>query len=132
LNTLLGELFANLHSFLIIAPNHAGDDVYRFDGRCRDRADFCVRQVMGSVNFRSRGPLSDFLMGYLNYQIEHHLFPDLPPARYRELSPRIRALCAAHGIPYVEESLPKRIAKLISIMVGTTSMKRLPAPTTPP
>jgi fatty acid desaturase len=125
LNSLLAEAFANIHSFLVIVPNHAGDDVYRFEGRCQSRAEFYLRQVTGSVSFRGGGDdLRDFLMGYLNYQIEHHLFPDLPPLQYRELQPRVKAICAAHGVPYIEDSLFARVRKLVAVMVGETSMKR--------
>jgi fatty acid desaturase len=123
-NSLLAEAFANLHSFLIIVPNHAGDDLYRFDGPCQSRAEFYLRQVMGAANYRGGDDLRDFLMGYLNYQIEHHLFPDLPPLKYREMQPRVKAICAKYGVPYVEESLFARVRKLVAVMAGEASMKR--------
>jgi fatty acid desaturase len=125
-NSVLAEALANVHSFVIIAPNHAGDDVYRFEGRAAGRAEFYLRQVLGSVNFTGGTELADFLQGYLNYQIEHHLFPDLPPLRYREIKPRVQAICARFGVPYVEESVFTRVQKLVAIMVGDASMKRMP------
>ncbi|APR83319.1 Fatty acid desaturase [Minicystis rosea] len=125
-NSVMAEALANLHSFLIIAPNHCGEDVHRFDGRAGSRAEFYVRQVLGSVNFTGGDELSDFLQGYLNYQIEHHLFPDLPPLKYREIKPRVQEICARFGVPYIEESVFTRARKLADVMVGKASMKRAP------
>lgn len=123
LNTVAAELLANLQSFVLIAPNHVGDDVYRFEGRGTDRAEMYVRQITGSVNYRTGGDLNDFLHGYLNYQIEHHLWPDLPMLRYQELQPKVKAVCAKHGVPYVQESVFRRVKKLVDVMVGKTSMR---------
>jgi fatty acid desaturase len=125
-NSVMAEAIANVHSFLIVVPNHAGDDLHRFDDRGRTRAEFYVRQVTGSANFNAGGDLHDFLHGYLNYQIEHHLFPDLPPLRYREIRPRVKAICAQYGVPYVEDSVWARARKMLGVMTGETSMKRAP------
>ncbi|MFO0661292.1 MAG: fatty acid desaturase [Polyangiaceae bacterium] len=124
LNTLGAEVITNLHSFAVIAPNHAGDDLYRFDTRSTDRAEFCVRQVIGSVNFRTGGDVNDFLHGWLNYQIEHHVWPDLPMLRYQQVQPKVKEICEKHGVPYVQESVFKRVGKLLDIMVGKSSMLR--------
>jgi fatty acid desaturase len=124
LNTLGAEVITNLHSFMVIAPNHAGDDLYRFDTRSTDRAEFCVRQVVGSVNFRCGGDVNDFLHGWLNYQIEHHVWPDLPMLRYQQVQPKVKAICEKHGVPYVQEGVLKRVGRLLDIMVGKTSMRR--------
>jgi linoleoyl-CoA desaturase len=45
------------------------------------------------------------LTGNLSHQIEHHVFPDLPSNRYAELAPRVREICARHGITYVSGPL---------------------------
>lgn len=122
LNTVLAELLTGLHTFVVVVPNHAGDDMHRFGRPPTDRAEFYVRQVLGSVNFRTGGGVNDFLHGFLNYQIEHHLWPDLPPLAYQRVAPRVRALCARHGVPYVQEGVFTRLWKLIDIMTGRTSM----------
>ena len=127
INSLLAEVVANIHAFVVIVPNHAGDDVYRFDQRFRNRAEFYLRQVVGSVNYRGGSDLADFLQGYLNYQIEHHVFPDLPMLKYRQAAPRLRAICAKHGVPYIEDSVFRRFAKLWAIMTGRTDMRRAAA-----
>lgn len=123
LNSLGAELLANAQSFVLIAPNHAGEDVYRFEGRSTDRAEFYVRQVAGSVNYRTGGDWNDFAHGFLNYQIEHHLWPDLPMLRYQALAPKVKAVCERHGVPYLQEGVLRRAKKLVDIMVGKTSMR---------
>lgn len=124
LNSVLAELLTNLHTFLIVVPNHAGDDMHRFDTPTTDRAEFYVRQVLSSTNFRTGGGLNDFLHGFLNYQVEHHLWPDLAPLLYQRAAPEVRAICAKHGVPYVQESVFARLGKLVDIMTGDTSMIR--------
>jgi fatty acid desaturase len=122
-NSLLAELATNLHTFLIIVTNHVGDDVERFAGPPANRAEFVRRQIAGSVNFRTGGDLTDLLHGWLNYQIEHHLWPNLTMLQYRKVQPRVKALCAAHGVPYVQESVWRRLARTVDVMTGRTSMR---------
>jgi fatty acid desaturase len=124
---LAAELLANIHAFVIIAPNHVGDDIYRFDTHFKDRQEFDLRQVIGSVNYPGGTDLRDFLMGYLNYQIEHHLWPDLPMLKYRQAAPRLKAICARHGVPYVEQSVFRRFGKLWAILMGDSHMRRIVA-----
>ena len=123
-NTAMAEVLTNVHSFLVIAPNHAGDDLHRYDGASGGKAEFYLRQVLGSVDCTGGSDLADFLQGYLNYQVEHHLWPDLPMTAYRAAQPRVEAVCKQHGVPYVRESAWKRFAKLVDIMDGDTSMRR--------
>ncbi len=134
-NSVLAEVYANLHSFAIIVPSHAGEDLHRYHDPIASKDDFYLRQVLGSANYTSGHPVFDFLQGYLNYQIEHHLWPDLSPLAYRELRPEVRAVCEEHGVPYIEESVFRRLSRTVAIMVGERSMKStlasdaaLPAP----
>lgn len=124
LNALGAEVLTNLYTFVLIAPNHAGDDLHRFDAPIHERNEWHVRQVLGSANFTGGTDVADFLQGFLNYQIEHHLFPELPPLKLREAQPRVEAICAKHGVPYVREPIARRVRKLLAIMVGDASMKR--------
>lgn len=132
LNSLVAEAFTNIHTYLIIVPNHAGDDLQRFEGSAESKAEFYYRQVVGSANYPGGVPWRDFLYGYLNYQIEHHLWPNLPALAYREVAPEVRALCAKHGVPYVEEPVRRRFRKLAAIMMGERSMLRSGGPVAPP
>ena len=123
-NSLGAEALTNLHTFLVVGPNHTGEDLYRFDARPRSKAESAVRQVLGSANYATGGDLVDYAHLWLNYQIEHHLFPDLPMLRYREIRPRVEALCAKYEIPYVQESVVTRVKKMLAVAVGRASMKR--------
>ena len=126
INSLLAEIIANIHAFVIIVPNHAGDDVWRFDGRVKDKAEFYLRQVTGSVNYPGGSDGKDFLMGYLNYQIEHHVWPDLPMLKYRQAAPRLKAICARHGVPYIEQNVFARFRRMWAILMGDAEMRRAP------
>ncbi len=123
-NTALAEVVSNVHTFCLIAPNHAGADLTRFSERPVGRGELYARQVLGSADFTGGDDVADFLQGFLNYQIEHHLFPDLPPSKLREAQPAVRALCEKHGIPYVREPLHRRVGQLLGVMTGRHSMKR--------
>ena len=131
INSLLAEIVANVHAFVIIVPNHAGDDVYRFDERISNKSEFYLRQVIGSVNYSGGTDVKDFLLGYLNYQIEHHLWPDLPMLKYRQAAPRLEAICKRHGVPYLKDSVFRRFGKLSSVLMGRRDMLRAgPSPIT--
>jgi fatty acid desaturase len=82
------------------APNHKGMPTLT-DG---DRLDFLRRQVLTSRNVAG-SRLVDSVLGGLNYQIEHHLFPNMPRPNLRHAQPLIRAFCTQHGLPYTEASL---------------------------
>lgn len=126
-NSLGAEALTNLHTFLVVGPNHTGDDLYRYDDRPRSKAESAVRQVLGSANYATGSDLVDGAHLWLNYQIEHHLFPDLPMLSYRQIQPKIKALCAKYGIPYVQESVFTRAKKMVAVAVGRASMKRTDA-----
>lgn len=127
-NSLIAEVVANVITFVTIAPNHTGDDIHRFDSSPRSRGEFYLQQCAGSVNYPGGSDVKDFLQGYLNYQIEHHVWPDLPLLKYRQAAPELKAICRRHGVPYIEESVFRRFGRLWSIMMGDTDMLRLAAP----
>lgn len=140
ITAVMAELFTNLESFILIGPNHAGYDLYSFDEKPRDAAEFVIRQVLATSNYQTGSDVTAFFLGYMNYHIEHHIWPDLPLSKYREAHHELRELCRAHGIPYVQENVLTRLRKTIDIMTGKTSMRRLarievigeaPAQTTP-
>jgi fatty acid desaturase len=125
LTSVLAEVATNVHAFLVIGPNHTGDDLYRFGRPARDKREFLARQVLGSVNYSTGSERRDFLQAYLNYQIEHHLFPDLPMLKYRAVAPRVQELCARHGLRYLQQPLGRRVRKLVAVMIGDASMQRV-------
>jgi len=121
--SLMAEVMTNLHSFLMIIPNHTGDDIPGFDKPTSSKNEFYYRQIVGSVNYRTGSDLNDFLHGWLNYQIEHHLWPALPLSQYQKLQPKVKHLCEKHGIKYKQESVFIRLKKAVDVMVGKTSME---------
>jgi len=117
-NSLLAEVLVNLHAFAVVAPTHTGVDIPIFHGKAKTRDEYFMRQVLGSVNYRSEGPISDFLQGYMGYQIEHHLWPDLPLRQYPRVRREVEALCAKHGVPYRRHSVWRRIREMTHAVVG--------------
>jgi fatty acid desaturase len=90
------------------APNHKGMPTLT----AADELDFLRRQVLTSRNVRGSW-LVDWLLGGLNYQIEHHLFPNMPRPNLRCAQPLIRAFCQDHGLPYTEASLVGSYAQAV-------------------
>ena len=84
---------------LTFAPNHKGMPIIA-PGQ---QVDYLRRQVLTSRNVRG-GPVTDFALGGLNYQIEHHLFPNMPRAALRHAQPIVRAHCRRLGVDYCETS----------------------------
>ena len=126
-NLLLGELMTNAWAFLVVATNHCGDDLYRFEGHAAPLSPtFYLRQTVSSVNFATGSDWNDFLHGWLNYQIEHHLWPDLSMLSYQKAQPLVESICKSHGVPYVQQNVFKRLVKTVDISVGNTSMRRFP------
>jgi fatty acid desaturase len=82
------------------APNHKGMPIIHPDAKL----DFFTKQVRTSRNI-SGGWWATWLMGGLNYQIEHHLFPSMPRPNLKKVQPMVREHCARHGISYTETSL---------------------------
>lgn len=138
INSLGAEALTNFHTFLVVGPNHTGDDLYRFTTPSSSTGEWMLRQVVGSTNYACGDERTDLLHLYLNYQIEHHLWPDLPMLRYREVQPKVKALCARHGVPYVQQGVFTRLGKMLEVAVGKTSMRRAvavglrPTPSTHP
>ena len=82
------------------APNHKGMPTLAPD----NELDYLRRQVLTSRNVRG-SRVVDLVLGGLNYQIEHHLFPSMPRPNLRHAQPLVRAYCAELNLPYVETSL---------------------------
>jgi len=122
---LMAEFFANLHSFLVIVPNHSADDIYMFSEPYKGQGEFYLRQIMGSVNYKTGSDFNDYFHGFLNYQVEHHLFPDKPLSFYQKTQPLVKKICKKHNLEYRQESVFKRMAMTIDLMVGKTKLLRV-------
>ncbi|UFS93578.1 fatty acid desaturase family protein [Nocardia huaxiensis] len=89
-----------LYMGCIFAPNHKGMPTLTGDAR----PDYLRRQVLTSRNVRG-GRFTDFALGGLNYQIEHHLFPSMPTPNLRHARVIVRDYCVEIGVPYHETGL---------------------------
>ncbi|MFB8120091.1 fatty acid desaturase family protein [Streptomyces sp. NPDC055962] len=98
---LVHHALFGLHLGMAFAPNHKGMEMPDPDG---DRWGHLQRQVLTSRNVRG-AVLTDWLLGGLNYQIEHHLFPSMPRPHLRLAQPMVKAHCASIGMPYAETGL---------------------------
>jgi fatty acid desaturase len=127
INKLLAEAITNAHAFLVIGPNHTADDLYRFRFHYRGKEEFYATSVLGSANYRCGPEFVDYMSIWLNYQIEHHLFPDLPMRQYCLIQPRVKAACLEFGLPYRQESVFRRFGRMLDICVGKKSMRQLEA-----
>jgi fatty acid desaturase len=97
---LVHQALFGLHLGCAFAPNHKGMPT----PPAHQRWDHLRRQVYTSRSVRG-GVVLDWLLGGLNYQIEHHLFPSMPRPQLREAQPLVRAHCLALGLPYVRTGL---------------------------
>lgn len=107
------------------APNHKGMPVLSYDSE----ENFLSRQVMTSRNVRG-GWFTNLLLGGLNFQIEHHLFPTMPRRNLAKAQPIVRDYCAAHELPYEQTGLISSYRQALSHLhrVGRASSSELGEP----
>jgi len=106
-------------------PNHSAEDIYQFSTPHKTQGEFYLRQIMGSVNYNTGNDVIDYLHGFLNYQIEHHLFPNMPLSFYQEMQPIVKEICKKHNLEYRQESVFKRMIMTLELMVGKTKVLRI-------
>jgi NADPH-dependent stearoyl-CoA 9-desaturase len=105
------NIVRNVWSYSIIFCGHFPDQTYTFSEEevaDETRGGFYVRQLLGAANIDG-GPLFHLLAGNLSFQVEHHLYPDMPSSRYAEIAPRVRDICRRYGLPYNTGPLHKQL-----------------------
>ncbi|MGZ4490100.1 MAG: fatty acid desaturase family protein [Nocardioidaceae bacterium] len=113
------NLVRNLWTHSVIMCGHFPEGVETFERRSIEgetRGEWYLRQMLGSANI-SGGRTMHIMTGNLSYQIEHHLFPDLPSNRYQEIAPKVRALFDEYGLTYTTGPLPKQVASAWSKVI---------------
>jgi fatty acid desaturase len=96
------NIMRNLWSHAIIFCGHFPDQTYVFSQEETEEettGERYVRQLLGAANIEG-GPMFHIISGNLGYQVEHHLFPDMPSTRYGEIAPRVREICKRYELPY--------------------------------
>ncbi len=109
----VANLIRNYWSYMVIFCGHFPDGAEKFTKEEFEQetpAEWYLRQMLGSANFHA-GPIMAFMSGNLCYQIEHHLFPDLPSNRYAEISQRVQALCDKYDLPYTTGPLLRQYSQ---------------------
>jgi fatty acid desaturase len=100
----------NVWAYIVIVCGHFTDGAEKFDPSVLEgetKPEWYLRQMLGTANFRA-GTAMGFMSGNLCYQIEHHIFPDLPSNRYPEIAERVRALCVSYDLPYTTGPLHRQ------------------------
>ena len=98
----MSNIVRNFWSNAIIFCGHFPDQTYTFsqaEVEDESRGAWYVRQLAGAANIEG-SPLFHVISGNLGYQVEHHLFPDMPSTRYAEIAPRVKEICERYGLPY--------------------------------
>jgi linoleoyl-CoA desaturase len=116
---LTADVARNIYTAATIYAGHFGDDLeyYDADFKANGRGEWYKSQVEAAHNYDVPLPIS-VLCGGLDTQIEHHLFPKLPPNRLREIQPEVQEICERYGVKYMRgkwgatlQTTFKRLAK---------------------
>jgi fatty acid desaturase len=102
LANLVAAGFRNGWAYIVIVCGHFADGAEKFTPAAVEnetKPEWYLRQMLGTANFNA-GPVLRLMSGNLCYQIEHHLFPDLPSNRYPEIATRVQAILAEYDLPY--------------------------------
>jgi linoleoyl-CoA desaturase len=116
------NVIRNLWSYMIIFCGHFPDGAEKFteeELENETKAEWYLRQLLGSANFQG-SRLLHILSGSLGYQIEHHLFPDLPCNRYPEIAERVKALCEKYNLPYTTGPLYRQYGQVFRTLMKLT------------
>jgi linoleoyl-CoA desaturase len=108
---LTANLVRNLWTHSVIMCGHFPEGVQTYEKKSIDgetRGDWYLRQMLGSANI-SGNRFLHFMTGNLSFQIEHHLFPDLPSNRYQEIAPKVQDLFERYGLTYVSGPMVKQV-----------------------
>jgi linoleoyl-CoA desaturase len=104
---VMANVIRNVWSNAVIFCGHFPDGAEKFTKRDLEgetKGQWYLRQMLGSSNIDA-GPVMAFMTGNLSYQIEHHLYPDLPSNRLAEIAVRVGQVCDKYDLPYTTDSL---------------------------
>jgi NADPH-dependent stearoyl-CoA 9-desaturase len=108
------NIIRNVWSHSIIFCGHFPDQTYTFsqdEVKDESKGAWYVRQLIGAANIDG-SPLFHVISGNLGYQVEHHLYPDMPSSRYGEIAPQVRQICKQYGLPYNTGPFSKQLGSV--------------------
>ncbi len=111
----IANLVRNVWVHTIVFCGHIPAEAETFteeEYRAETRGGWYRRQLLGSCNLEG-SRLFHLLTGNLSFQIEHHLFPDLPSSRYAQIAPQVRDVCERHGLPYNSGRLGRQYRSVV-------------------
>ncbi|AHC24546.1 MULTISPECIES: fatty acid desaturase family protein [Mycobacteriaceae] len=126
---MTANLMRNVWSYAIIFCGHFPEGTHEFtveETKSETRGQWYYRQLLGSANL-SGGKWFHIFSGNLSFQIEHHLFPDIPAHRYAEISGEVREICQRYGLPYNSGPLPKQFFSVVKKIWRLALPNRTPA-----
>jgi fatty acid desaturase len=129
------NVIRNLWSYMIIFCGHFPDGAENFteaELEDEEKAEWYLRQLLGSANFEGSRFLH-VMAGSLGYQIEHHLFPDLPSNRYPQIAEKVKALCEKFSLPYTTGPLHRQYGQVFRhlMKLSLPTKDAAPEPGTP-
>ncbi|KHO27181.1 fatty acid desaturase [Mycolicibacterium setense] len=116
---MTANLMRNVWSYTIIFCGHFPEGTHEFtieETQDETRGQWYFRQLLGSANL-SGGKWFHIFSGNLSFQIEHHLFPDIPAHRYAEISGEVKEICQRYGLPYNTGPIHKQFASVVRKIV---------------
>ena len=108
---LVHRSLAGLYMGSVFAPNHKGMPVLEPG----TKLDYLRQQVLTARDVMPN-PVIDFAYGGLNYQIEHHLFPNMPRNRLKKARELVKVFCQERGIPYHETGFWRSHREILGYM----------------
>ncbi|MDP9116373.1 MAG: acyl-CoA desaturase [Actinomycetota bacterium] len=130
----IANIVRNVWSHAIIFCGHFPDQAYTFtedEVAGETRGGFYVRQLLGAANIDG-SPTFHVLAGNLSFQVEHHLFPDMPSSRYSEIAPRVKAICEKYELPYNTGPFHKQWGSVQRSIIRLAFPGGSPRPKAPP
>jgi NADPH-dependent stearoyl-CoA 9-desaturase len=127
------NLMRNLWTYFIIFMNHFPDGAVHFteeELEDESRPEWYLRQMLASANFEG-GPLLHVMSGNLGFQIEHHLFPDLPSNRYAQIAVKVKQLSDKYDLPYTTGPIHRQYGQVLRTIMKLSLPNKMTAENPP-
>ena len=102
--------------FAILAPAHFGREAPVITEAEAATLDYVTLQTMTTMNYEG-GPLVRWFASGLDYQIEHHLFPDVSHVNYPRIKPLVKQYCERNGLPYRSYGFGKALKQAFDVFL---------------